>query len=160
MRESVSFEVRLDRPAVWRQAVTVTVALAVVVVVAWAVARSSSPAAAGAAWVPASVAALLTVAALAAGRSLARLGGGILSCRDGVWTHAADRGPPRSGPLAVALDLGSFLLLRIGAPRAPHVWLPVERRGLEREWHALRCAVYSPPATAGALPAASGPAAE
>ena len=24
------------------------------------------------------------------------------------------------------------------------IWLPVQRRGLEPQWHGLRCAVYSP----------------
>jgi hypothetical protein len=28
-------------------------------------------------------------------------------------------------------------------------WLPVQRLGLETQWHALRCAVYSPRPMAG-----------
>jgi hypothetical protein len=37
------------------------------------------------------------------------------------------------------------MLLRF-TPDAPArmTWLPVQRRGLEAQWHALRCAVYSP----------------
>jgi hypothetical protein len=58
---------------------------------------------------------------------------------------------------AVAIDLGSFLLLRFlpegrSGPGAVR-WIPVGRRGLEREWHAFRCAVYSPRPAAGSTPA-------
>jgi hypothetical protein len=64
-------------------------------------------------------------------------------------------GPPGSvgrepfrGELSVAIDLGHWLLLRWhpaegSTGRAPG-WLPVQRRGLEPQWHALRCALYSP----------------
>ncbi len=58
---------------------------------------------------------------------------------------------PGSGELAVAVavDLGSFLLLTLAGTgdgeRRSRRWLPVQRRGLENDWHALRCAVYSPP---------------
>ena len=55
---------------------------------------------------------------------------------------------PVAGTLAVALDLGSWMLLRFQADasgrRAAVAWLPAQRRGLESQWHALRCAVYSP----------------
>ena len=53
-----------------------------------------------------------------------------------------------TGTLTVALDLGTWMLLRFQADtlrRRPQVtWLPAQRRGLESQWHALRCAVYSP----------------
>ncbi len=53
---------------------------------------------------------------------------------------------PWPGSLAVALDLGPWLLLRFeheaDLRRRRITWLPVQRRGLEAEWHALRCAVY------------------
>ena len=72
---------------------------------------------------------------------------------DGVgWTIAPAVGtaPERPGRLEVAIDLGSFLLLRFvpvaGAASAAVRWIPVGRAGLEREWHALRCAVHSPAA--------------
>ena len=60
---------------------------------------------------------------------------------------------PVVGELLVALDLGSFLLLRFrpdgrSGPVAVR-WIPVGRRGLEREWHAFRCAVYSPRPASG-----------
>jgi hypothetical protein len=132
--------------------VTALVTLAIAVVVAWAVAMSPSRSATGVDWTTA-VAILLAIAALGVGWSLVRVKGGVLSSSDGVWTYAPDLGPIRSGPLAVALDLGSFLLLRIGEPGAV-AWLPVQRHGLERDWHALRCAAYSLPPVAAGSPAA------
>ena len=53
-----------------------------------------------------------------------------------------------AGELAVAMDLGAWMLLRFEplarARWATPVWLPVQRAGIEPQWHALRCAVYSP----------------
>jgi hypothetical protein len=55
---------------------------------------------------------------------------------------------PWVGELRVAIDLGPWMLLRFtpdaGVMSAAPTWLPVQRRGLEPQWHALRCAVYSP----------------
>jgi hypothetical protein len=57
----------------------------------------------------------------------------------------------RAGDLAVAVDLGSWMLLRFvpestGAAawcfRRP-MWIAVQRAGLEAQWHALRCALYA-----------------
>ena len=54
---------------------------------------------------------------------------------------------PFAGGLAVSLDLGFWMLLRFQPASAdcPRrlTWLPVQSRGLESQWHALRCAVYS-----------------
>ena len=54
---------------------------------------------------------------------------------------------PFAGGLAVSLDLGFWMLLRFQPASADCpgrlTWLPVQRRGLESQWHALRCAVYS-----------------
>ena len=55
---------------------------------------------------------------------------------------------PTAGDIAVAVDLGLWMLLRF----RPHTrsrwslpqWLPVQRRGVEAKWHGLRCAVFSP----------------
>ena len=71
-------------------------------------------------------------------------------------------GEPAAGQLAVAIDLGGWLLLRFAAEavaatrlRVPHAaWIPLQRRGLEGEWHAIRGTLYSPrPAPAAARPA-------
>ncbi len=72
------------------------------------------------------------------------------------WTFASDHpgSAPLPGELAVALDLGSFLLLTLAGPGVRRR-LPVQRRGLEREWQPLRRAVYSPPLAAAETLAAN-----
>jgi hypothetical protein len=58
-------------------------------------------------------------------------------------------GQTRSGDLTVVMDLGPWMLLRFDAPadgthgRCRH-WLALGRDELQAQWHALRCAVYSP----------------
>ena len=61
---------------------------------------------------------------------------------------------PLAGRVDVTVDLGAWILLRFKAEgsRRGH-WLPVQRRGHELAWHALRATVYcarpvSPPAAA------------
>jgi len=148
MRESPVFEVRLRRFGLWHCMVGATALAAAAAVLAWAVATARSGGEDGIA-VVVSIAALLTAATVALALSLVRVRTGTLACRDGAWSFVADRGPSRSGALTVALDWGSFLLLRLEPRPHAHVWLPVQLRGLERERHALRCAVYSPPRPAG-----------
>ncbi len=82
--------------------------------------------------------------------SLVRVRSGVLACREGGWTSSPDTGAIRSGALAVALVGDGFFLLCIGDRRRASLWPPVQRRGLERERHALRGAVYSPPLIAAA----------
>ncbi len=51
----------------------------------------------------------------------------------GVW----------AGHLSVAIDAGNCMLLRFKPEgRRKSQWLPVQRRGHEAAWHALRCTVY------------------
>jgi len=147
MRERVFFELRLRRFGVWQVAVWLVAAAAVVATAAWAVAMFDSQAPSGRVLVVA-VAAGLSLATLALALSLARVEAGLLTCSDGVWTFFRDNGARRSGTLEVSLDLGAFLLLRLVERRRTSVWLPVQRRGVEPQWHALRCAVYSPPPVA------------
>jgi hypothetical protein len=104
------------------------------------------------------VAVALVLTTIGLGFSLVRIEAGALMCADGAWSYASDAGLRRCGTLEVAMDLGSFLLLRLVDERRRSAWLPVQRRGLEAQWHALRCAVYAPAPraagepTAGALP--------
>jgi hypothetical protein len=147
----VFFEARVCRFGVWRVAVGIVAVAALAAVATWTIATFDAQTSSGALLVVC-LAALLMLVTIALALSLVRNGGGLLACREGAWTFAADGGPVRSGPLAVAIDLGGFLLLRLGDGRRTGVWLPVQRLGLEREWHALRCAVYSPPLVAGASP--------
>ncbi|MDP9043206.1 MAG: hypothetical protein M3O01_00215 [Pseudomonadota bacterium] len=79
------------------------------------------------------------------------------------WLGQADTDPagpvgpaPRPGHVQVALDLGSWMLLRFtpasaararwSGARMPSLvtWLPAQRAGLETEWHGLRCTVFAP----------------
>ena len=155
MRESPLFEVRLHRFEVWRSAVAAVAVAAIATSLAWAftTARSNGD---RSSVVVAAIAAVLTAATIALALSLARVRAGVLSQRGDDWSFAADAGACRSGRLTVALDWGSFLLLRLESGRHRSMWLPVQRRGLEHDWHALRCAVYSPPRNA-AGPATATP---
>ena len=59
--------------------------------------------------------------------------------------------------VAVCMDLGSWMLLKLRAhsddaclPRR-HRWLPLQRQGLELQWHSLRCALYMQEPRAGVM---------
>ena len=151
MRESVFFELRLRRFGVWQVAVWLVAGAATAAVAAWAVAMFASQPESDRALVMA-VAAGLSLATIGLAFSLARIEGGMLTCSDGVWTFVTDTGVRRGGTLEVAMDLGAFLLLRLVERRRTIAWLPVQRRGVETQWHALRCAVYSPPPLAAGAP--------
>jgi len=157
MREFPPFEVRLRRFDAWRAAIAIVASVAVAAVSAWAWSTAVARAGEGIVWVFALTAALVA-ATIAAALSLARVPAGVLARRDGGWSFASQSGAMVAGRLTVALDWGAFFLLRIDGEHG-RVWLPVQRRGLERDWHALRCALYSsprPPAT----PAQTVPPAE
>jgi hypothetical protein len=156
MRGSPSCVIAVRRFALWRLAVALVGAAALASLVAWvclaplgqsALARLSIG--------------LASACALALAVSLGRLRAGTLRWDGSSWAFAELAMPqamPMAGELDVALDLGAFLLLRFTSGDAPgrrrvH-WIPVERRGLEREWHSFRCAVYSPRPAPGTAPAA------
>jgi len=144
MRETLSFEVRLRRFTLWRAAVAVLALAAIAAVSGWAWSTGSARDADGAAWASA-IAIALALATVVVARSLARVVAGVLAFRDGCWTFVTDSGRTVAGPLTVALDWGAFVLLRIDGGARARLWLPVQRRGLEGDWHALRCALYAPP---------------
>ena len=154
MRESVFFEVRLRRFEAWRAAVAVVAAIAIATLAAWAMAMLGSQSASGRGAVI-SLAAVLGAGTVALAMSLARVHSGLLACREGAWTFTPDSGAIRTGALEVAIDLGAFLLIRLGDRRRTSLWLPVQRRGLESQWHALRCAAYGPHAVAAGASSAS-----
>ena len=153
MRECVFFELRLRRFDVWRVAVWLVAGTAIAAMAAWAVALFDSQPESGRTLVMA-VAVGLALATIGLALSLARVEGGLLSCSDGLWAFVPDTGARRTGTVEVAMDLGAFLLLRLVERRRTSVWLPVQRRGVEVQWHALRCAVYSPPPLAAGAPTA------
>ncbi len=147
MRAAPALQVSVDGRAASRWLVVALAALSAAAVVWWLGSRLDSP-------VGSTTIALCVAAAFAAGLAWRVAGQPAQTLRfDGQgWQLSSPaargmQGP--SGDLAVVIDLGTWMLLRFDAPaRDGHGsrrrWLPVGRRGLEAQWHALRCAVYSP----------------
>jgi len=154
MRESVFFELRLRRFGVWQGAVWLVAGAAIAAVAAWALTMFDSEQS-GRALVIA-VAAGLSLATIALAISLVLVEGGLLTRSEGVWTFLSETGARRTGTLEVSMDLGAFMLLRLVERQRTIAWLPVQRRGVETQWHALRCAVYSPPRFSRGAPTAPG----
>ena len=154
MRESVFFELRLRRFGVWQGAVWLVAGAAIAAVAAWALTMFDSEQS-GRTLVIA-VAAGLSLATIALAISLVLVEGGLLTGSEGVWTFLSDTGARRTGTLEVSMDLGAFMLLRLVERQRTIAWLPVQRRGVETQWHALRCAVYSPPRFSRGAPTAPG----
>ena len=154
MRASPAVEVALMRFGVWQTTVVVLASASALSALAWCGTQHRlPPIAAGVA----TGAVLFALVGLAA--SLLRVPHALLRW-DGRGWHLRRLGSasvpaePVAGEVAVAIDLGSWLLLRF-EPLArtrwtPRVWLPVQRAGIEPQWHALRCAVYSPRTAPGA----------
>jgi hypothetical protein len=141
MRASPAFQLTIERFGAWRAALACVALGTVAALAAWAL--SDLPAGLRLAGVAAGL--VLLWQAL----PLARVPAASLRWDTRCWHlgPAATRGEePWQGTLVVALDLGSWMLLKFvhevtpGGSRTS--WLPVQRRGLEAHWHALRCAVY------------------
>jgi hypothetical protein len=74
------------------------------------------------------------------------------------WVPESGDAAPRSGQVQVCIDLGTWIMLRfvesepsafpVLPPRRRSMFIPIQRRGHEQCWHALRCAVYSPATSA------------
>jgi hypothetical protein len=137
MRASPTFRIHIRHFGVWRAAVALLLAVALGVQSAWLIGRAGDT----------PLAALLAIAAVdvllvVAASSALRVAPVELHWDTRRWHLAND-----PGNLTIALDLGPWMLLRFdhdarppGAPRT--AWLPVQRMGLEAQWHGLRCAVY------------------
>lgn len=69
----------------------------------------------------------------------------------GTWQLHCPPHPARSGHLDCPLAGDHWLLLRHHGPGLPTTWLPLERRTHAAQWHALRCAIFSPGAAAPAV---------
>ena len=144
MRPAPACQVSLQRFGVWRAAVLGLAALGIASIAGWTFTRDRP------------VDTLLIFVAALSALSTALLGASLVHHPraahlrwDGLAWHLGPIGDAATpGELQVVLDLGSWMLLRFSAAlpdaRARTLWLPVQRRGLEAEWHALRCAVYSP----------------
>ena len=161
MRTRLACHVSLRHFGVWRAAVATLALLSVSALTAWVLSGSDL-------WSAGSLtgAAIAAVAVLLLAASLARVEPATLRLHDGGWTvarHGFEDAGAEPGSVEVAIDLGSFMLLSFrpaleaGRP-GKRRWLPAQRRGHEQDWHALRCAVYSP-RDASAGPGARPPAA-
>jgi membrane protein YdbS with pleckstrin-like domain len=135
MRASPACQVSLQRFVAWRIAVCLLALAGAAAMVGWLIGRES-PLSGGLMMLTA--AAALAILALAV--SLWRVPAQSLRWDGRAWQLDAVR-----GELIVAIDLGPWMLLRFTPGAGSRArWLPVQRRGLEAQWHALRCAVYAP----------------
>lgn len=151
MRAAPALQLTLHRFGLWRGFVAVLAAAAASSFAAWL-----APRAGVAAW----TAVAAVVSALAAAGASWRLS--YRTARrlrwDGARWHVGDAHQQAdalvAGDLRATVDLDVFLLLRFVPDRGAPQWLPAQRRGHERDWHAFRCAVYSPrPAAPESAPA-------
>ena len=157
MRASPAFQVVLDRFGLWRWAVIVCALSGAAALVAWLAWQPAPPLPAPFQWITVAVAFLL----LTWGAASARVRPVSLRWDGQLWhlgPPASAGHEPRTGALRVLVDLGPWMLLRFvpadSTWRRGAIWLPVQRRGLESQWHALRCAVHSPRPQSGADAAA------
>ena len=145
MRASPAFQVTLRRFGIWRTLVVALLLATGAGLAAWAFAGGAED---GGTW---------PLPALAAGGLLIAVATRTLRCPpislrwDAQAWHlgpaSAAGEEPWPGRVAVAMDFGAWMLLKfehdVTAARRRVTWLPVQRRGIEPQWHALRCAVYS-----------------
>ena len=145
MRAIAACQFTLSRFEAWRWAVVTLMGVVMLALLSWLIDRPEA--------LHRSVAAglgLVALIALALGASLLRNPAFSLRWDGQAWyaRPAASAGQEVCGGLSVSVDLGPWMLLRFQADGvgrwAGVIWLPVQRTGLEAQWHALRCAVYSP----------------
>lgn len=149
MRVSPAFQVAVRRFAVWQFAVALCIAASLGALGAWW-------------WLlqerPPGLAALAAVALLAivvAAGALRQPAQRLRWDTQRWWLGPADGAASEraADSLEVVLDFSSWMLLRVRLADAGRltrtIWLPLQRRGLEREWHALRCAVHTSSPAAG-----------
>ena len=138
MRAAPAFQVSLQRFGVWRGAVGLLTALALAALAAWLALQP--PPLGVMTWLGAALAAAATIWCAV---SVSRQRPVDLRWDGRNWALGAAAAEPITGELSVALDLGAWMLLRFTpTASAAVIWLPVQRRGLEARWHALRCAVH------------------
>ena len=155
MRASPAFRVRIERYGVWQVGVGMFCAGAAASLAAWL-------------WQLGDARSLREWLLAAAGAATIGAAIGCMRCRPSVlrwdgrdwWLEPHDSHRPRRGRIDAPIDLANWMLLRfVAAPseRLRVSWIPVQRRGLEAEWHAMRCAVHAGvPAVQSASPEGSG----
>lgn len=147
MRSPPAFQVTISHFGLWHGAVVLLILFTAAVGASWLIATAPNVSV----WGMAACGAVLLVLLLGA-KGL--VPAPAVSLRwDGQCWHlglvSAVGIEPWQGRIDVCMDLGFWMLLcfRTDAPgfRAHRHWLPIQRSGLRNHWHALRCAVYSPP---------------
>jgi len=148
MRGAPPVEIRVRRQGPWRAFVVALVILTAVSIGLWLASAELETA------VKAGLAAA-TVAACAAALSTTAPFDLSLRWTGSSWALRPGGAPlsePVAGVLTVAIDLGSWMLLRFVDESPRTTWIPVQRAGIEGDWHALRCAVHAPRALAARTP--------
>ena len=147
MRAAPPLAFTVSRFGVWRAALALLAALGVATMALWWKGADRP--------VPPALALAATAGALLSALPLAhshRLRACTLRWDGQLWhLTTAGHGGESAGRLAVAIDLGGWLLLRVAlhgsdSPRAVWkrvAWIPLQRRGLEREWHVIRSTLHS-----------------
>ena len=146
MRASPAIHVPLRCFGAWRAAVLALAVSGLTVMGAWLLQREPPVSF----WV---VAGMVCGAPLLAwlGVSLAMVSAADLGWDGQGWSlrsRLTANADPVAGEVSVAIDFGAWMLLRFRPLNASRwrrpIWLPVQRRGIEPQWHALRCAVHAP----------------
>ena len=146
MRASPAIHVSLRRFSVWYAAVLALTLAGLMVSCAWLLGREAIPVATFSVGLGCSSLVLVGL-----GLSLSRVPA-VALCWDGQGWSLKSLLPvnadPVAGDISVAIDLGAWMLLCFRPLNASRwrrpIWLPVQRRGIEPQWHALRCAVHAP----------------
>ena len=146
MRASPAIHVSLRCFGAWRVAVLALTGSGLIVMGAWLLQREQLP------WARVVVGIVCATLLLAwLGVSLAKVSAVDLGWDGQGWSLRSLRtqnADAVAGEVSVAIDFGSWMLLRFRPLTASRwrrpTWLPVQRRGIEPQWHALRCAVHAP----------------
>lgn len=139
MRQAPPVGVTCSGRGAWQAGGALLAALAAAAAAAWAAGHAG-----------ASPAFLIAAAAVAAGGAAALAWWrGAVAPRVLRWDGAAWRLGEQEGRVAVALDLGGWLLMRFQAPGARAHWLPLGAAEAGAAWHPLRCALHAAPAAPG-----------
>lgn len=145
MHASPPFQMIVRHFGIWRVGATLLVALATVVVAVWATQALERHAV----WVGVALVLLALSSTLLLAQAW-RLRPMNLRWDSQRWQLAACNAAVYeevpAGRLTVAVDLGGWMLLHFKPDHTTVLqrgtWLPVQRRGHEADWHALRCTVY------------------
>lgn len=145
MRAAPAVQVHVQRFVAWNGMLMSVGVMAMAACSAWFVARGDDLPA----WSEGVIAAAVLIAWVGAWTSLRRHPVRLRWDSRHWYLAQPDRRVDETGPaqVQVMIDAGAWLLLRFVPEGRPSQqlaqWIPVQRSGLEDQWHALRCAVYS-----------------